>query len=64
MHIPDGFLSNGVATAMNLISGAVIVYTVKKVRQDFNTAKALLGAAIAAFIFGLQMLNCYSAKQC
>ncbi|MEW5949306.1 MAG: energy-coupling factor ABC transporter permease [Thermodesulfobacteriota bacterium] len=57
MHIPEGFLSAGVATTMNLISIASIVYSIKKVKPYFTKPRALLAAATAALIFALQMLN-------
>lgn len=57
MHIPEGFLSSGVSTTMNLVSVATIVYSLKKIKQYVTQPKALLAAAIAALIFALQMLN-------
>jgi len=57
MHIPDEFLSKGVALSMDLISGAILVFGIKVIRRQFDRAKILFAASIAALIFALQMLN-------
>jgi len=57
MHIPEGFLSNGVAITMDVVSGATLAYSIKGLRQRFNWAKMLFAAGITALIFALQMLN-------
>ncbi|MCG2722807.1 MAG: energy-coupling factor ABC transporter permease [Thermodesulfovibrionales bacterium] len=57
MHIPDEFLSKGVALSMDLVSGAILVFSIKVIRRQFDRAKMLFAASIAALIFALQMLN-------
>lgn len=57
MHIPEGFLSNGVAIVMDVVSGATLAYSIKGLRRRFNRAKMIFAAGIAALIFALQMLN-------
>ncbi len=52
MHIPDGFLDLGMAALFYVLSGAVIVYSLRK--AEINPAA--LGV-VAAGIFAAQMLN-------
>jgi cobalt/nickel transport system permease protein len=57
MHIPDGFLSTRIAVAMNVVSGASILYAVRRVKVDFSGRKVPIMGMLAAFVFAAQMLN-------
>ena len=55
MHIPDGYLDLKIAGLFYGLSGAVIGYSIKKLREQ-NINWALVGI-VAASIFAAQMLN-------
>jgi len=57
MHIPDGFLSNGINAASFAISAGVCAYAVRKVNQNFGEKEVPLMGVTAAFIFAAQMIN-------
>lgn len=57
MHIPDGFLSNGINAATFVISAGTCAYAVKKVNRNFGEKEVPLMGVTAAFIFAAQMLN-------
>src|SRR4030042_3672928 len=57
MHIPDGFLSNGLNAATFAVSAGACAYGVKKVNQKFGEKEVPLMGVTAAFIFAAQMLN-------
>lgn len=57
MHIPDGFLSNGVNAATFVISAGACAYGVKRVNRSFGEREVPLMGVTAAFIFAAQMLN-------
>ena len=57
MHIPDGFLSNGINAATFVFSAGACVYGVKRVNQNFGEREVPLMGVTAAFIFAAQMLN-------
>jgi cobalt/nickel transport system permease protein len=57
MHIPDGFLSNGVNAATFVISAAACSYGVKRVNRNFGEREVPLMGVTAAFIFAAQMIN-------
>ena len=57
MHIPDGFLSNGVNGATFLISAGACAYGVKRVNRNFGEKEVPLMGVTAAFVFAAQMLN-------
>lgn len=62
MHIPDGFLTVGIETAMGVISAGTAVYSFKKVRGTVQKEQVPLIASVAAFIFAAQMINFEVAK--
>jgi cobalt/nickel transport system permease protein len=57
MHIPDGFLSNGLNVATFVVSAGACAYGVKKVNRNFGEREVPLMGVTAAFIFAAQMLN-------
>ena len=57
MHIPDGFLSNGINAATFAISAGVCAYGVRRVNRNFGEKEVPLMGVTAAFIFAAQMLN-------
>jgi len=57
MHIPDGFLSTGVAVATGVVSAGVIGYSLHKSREELDEKSVPLLAVCAAFVFAAQMLN-------
>jgi cobalt/nickel transport system permease protein len=57
MHIPDGFLSTGVAVTTAAVSAGVIGYSLYKSREELDEKSVPLLAVCAAFIFAAQMLN-------
>jgi cobalt/nickel transport system permease protein len=57
MHIPDGFLSNGVALLCAVLAGAAVVYGLKKANETLDERQIPLLGVTAAFIFAAQMLN-------
>jgi cobalt/nickel transport system permease protein len=57
LHIPDGFLSGGVAAGTALISLGVIAYALRAAERDLTDARVPMLGVLAAFIFAAQMLN-------
>ena len=57
MHIPDGFLSNGINAATFVISAGACAYGVKRVNRNFGEREVPLMGVTAAFIFAAQMIN-------
>ena len=57
MHIPDGFLSNGLNAATFVISAGTCAYGVKRVNRNFGEKEVPLMGVTAAFIFAAQMIN-------
>jgi len=57
MHIPDGFLSNGINAAALAVSAGACAYGVKKVNHNFGEKEVPLMGVTAAFIFAAQMIN-------
>jgi cobalt/nickel transport system permease protein len=57
MHIPDGFLSIGVATLMYVVSISVLVWCWKKAKAVYSKSLASLLAISSAFVFAAQMIN-------
>jgi cobalt/nickel transport system permease protein len=57
MHIPDGFLSPGVAAAAGVVAVAAIAYGLRVANVDLDESRVPLLGVIAAFIFAAQMLN-------
>ena len=57
MHIPDGFLSNGVLIATGAVSAGAVGYGLYKAREELDEKSVPLLALCAAFVFAAQMLN-------
>ena len=57
MHIPDGFLSAGVAAVCALAAIAAVAIDLRVAERDLDDARAPLLGVVAAFIFAAQMLN-------
>ena len=57
LHIPDGFLSGGVAAATGVIAIAAVAYALRVADRDLDEARVPLLGVCAAFIFAAQMLN-------
>jgi len=57
LHIPDGFLSPGVAAAAGVIAIAAVAYGLRVANVDLDESRVPLLGVIAAFVFAAQMLN-------
>jgi len=57
MHMADALLSPAVGGVMYVASAAATVYSVKKVKEDFNPKKVPVMGVMGAFVFAAQMLN-------
>jgi cobalt/nickel transport system permease protein len=57
LHIPDGFLSGGVALACGVLAIAAVAYALKIANVELDEARVPLLGVLAAFIFAAQMLN-------
>jgi cobalt/nickel transport system permease protein len=57
MHIPDGFLSPGVAVAAGMVAIAAVAYGLRVANVELDEARVPLLGVVAAFIFASQMLN-------
>jgi len=57
MHIPDGFLSPGVAAAAGVIAVAAVAYGLRVANVNLDESRVPLLGVLAAFIFAAQMLN-------
>lgn len=57
MHIPDGFLSAGVAGVTWVVAGAGVASALRAERSDPQPMPAGILGAAAAFVFAAQMIN-------
>jgi cobalt/nickel transport system permease protein len=57
MHIPDGFLSPGVAAATWIVAGGSLAVALREERRDPEPMPAGMLGSIAAFLFAAQMIN-------
>jgi cobalt/nickel transport system permease protein len=57
LHIPDGFLSGGVALGCGVLAIAAVTYALKVANVELDEARVPLLGVLAAFIFAAQMLN-------
>jgi cobalt/nickel transport system permease protein len=57
LHIPDGFLSPGVAAAAGLLAIAAVAYGLRVANVELDEARVPLLGVVAAFVFAAQMLN-------
>ena len=57
LHIPDGFLSGGVAAVAGVLAIAAVAYALRVADVELDEARVPLLGVLAAFIFAAQMLN-------
>jgi cobalt/nickel transport system permease protein len=57
LHIPDGFLSGGVAAIAGVLAIASVAYALRVANLELDEARVPLLGVLAAFIFAVQMLN-------
>jgi cobalt/nickel transport system permease protein len=57
LHIPDGFLSGGVALACGVLAVAAVACALRIANVELDEARVPLLGVLAAFIFAAQMLN-------
>jgi cobalt/nickel transport system permease protein len=57
LHIPDGFLSNGVAALCAVLAGVAVIVGLRKANETLDERRIPLLGVTAAFIFAAQMLN-------
>lgn len=57
MHMADALISPAVGGAMWIVSGGLIAYSAKKVREEADDRKIPLMGVLGAFIFAAQMIN-------
>ena len=57
LHIPDGFLSGGVAAVAAILAIAAVAYGLRVANVELDDARVPLLGVLAAFIFAAQMLN-------
>lgn len=57
LHIPDGFLSGGVAAICGVLAIAAVACALRVANVELDEARVPLLGVLAAFIFAVQMLN-------
>jgi cobalt/nickel transport system permease protein len=57
LHIPDGFLTNGVALVAWIPAIAVVAYALRVAGRQLDDERVPLLGVLAAFIFAVQMFN-------
>lgn len=57
MHVPDGFLSAGVAGTCAVPAVLAVAWGLRVADRDLDEAKVPLLGVLAAFVFAVQMLN-------
>ena len=57
LHIPDGFLSGGVAAGAAVIAFAAVAYGLRVADRELDEERVPLLGVLAAFVFAAQMLN-------
>ncbi len=57
LHIPDGFLSNGVAALAGVVAAVAVLYALRVADRQLDEERVPLLGVIAAFVFAAQMLN-------
>ena len=57
MHIPDGFLSPPVWGAMDVLSGSVLIFALRRVARKIEDRAIPLMGVLSAFVFAAQMVN-------
>lgn len=57
MHMADALVSPAVATTMYLASGAMTIYSIKKLEEENDSQKLPMMGVMGAFVFAAQMIN-------
>ncbi|MDQ3102753.1 MAG: energy-coupling factor ABC transporter permease [Actinomycetota bacterium] len=57
LHIPDGFLSGGVAAAAAVLAAAAVALALRVAGKELDEDRVPMLGLLAAFIFAVQMLN-------
>ena len=57
MHIPDGFLSNKIWIALDVLSGTSILYAARRLHLEASARIVPLMGVLSAFVFAAQLLN-------
>src|SRR4051794_35644056 len=57
MHIPDGFLSGGVAGALAVVSAVLVLWALRVSERNLTESQVPLLGVVSAFVFAAQMLN-------
>jgi cobalt/nickel transport system permease protein len=57
MHIPDGFLSPGVAAGCAVPAAGAVAYGLRRANRELDERRVPLLGVTAAFVFAAQMLN-------
>ena len=57
MHIPDGFLDNGVAAGAAAATATAVAVAIRRAGRNLDERKVPLLGVTAAFVFAAQMLN-------
>lgn len=57
MHIPDGFLNTKTWVFFDLLSGAFLILSLERVRNNIGERRVPVLGVVASFIFATQLLN-------
>jgi cobalt/nickel transport system permease protein len=57
MHVPDGFLTNRIALALDVLSASSILYAARRLHVEIYSRLIPIMGVLSAFIFAAQMLN-------
>lgn len=57
MHVPDGFFTAPVSIAAAGVAAAAVAVSLRKAKLELEDRAAPMAGLVAAFIFGVQMLN-------
>ncbi|MBF0398598.1 MAG: energy-coupling factor ABC transporter permease, partial [Desulfobacterales bacterium] len=57
MHMADALISPSVGCSMLAVTGAVILYSSKKIKEEFDDSRIPLMGVLGAFVFAAQMIN-------
>lgn len=57
MHMADALISPTVGLAMTAVSGGLLWYSARKLRENFDPSRVPLMGVMGAFVFAAQMIN-------
>ena len=57
MHMADALISPSVGAVFGVISGGIIIYSAKKLKEEADEKKVPLMGVLGAFVFAVQMIN-------